>query len=90
MMPYRGLRQVLYFTFSLSAVVGGFVFLSQILAGRDLETAIPNFALQTGLAVLMIWLFRREGQAKQQTIQRIQKSLNSNSESRKNSCKTDE
>lgn len=83
MMPYQGLRQLLYFTFSLSGVIGGFVFLSQILAGQDLEAAVPNFALQAGLAVLMVWLFRREQQTKQQAIQRIRKTLNVSPDSEK-------
>jgi hypothetical protein len=39
------------------------VFLAQLAAGRDVATALPNFALQIGVVALMIWLFRREKKA---------------------------
>jgi Low psii accumulation1 / Rep27 len=56
--PYRGLRQFLYFGFGASGFIGAFIFFFQILAGRELETALPNFALQVGVVALMVWLFR--------------------------------
>ncbi len=56
--PYRGLRKFLYVTFGLSGAIGGFVFLFRVLAGRNLETTLPNLALQIGVVVLMIGLFR--------------------------------
>lgn len=56
--PYRGLRQFLYFGFGASGFIGAFIFFFQILAGRNLETALPNFALQIGVVALMVWLFR--------------------------------
>jgi ATP/ADP translocase len=62
--PYRGLRQFIYFGFGASGLIGAFVFLMQILAGRDVDAALPNLALQIGVVALMIWLFRLEQRAK--------------------------
>lgn len=56
--PYRGLRKFIYLAFGASGAIGAFVFLTQILAGRDIEAAIPNLALQVGLIALMVWFFR--------------------------------
>jgi hypothetical protein len=56
--PYRGLRRFIYFAFGGSGAIGAFVFLTQALAGREIETALPNLALQVGLVALMVWLFR--------------------------------
>jgi len=58
--PYRGLRKFVYIAFGGSGAIGAVVFFAQILAGRDLEAAIPNFALQLGVIALMVWLFRFE------------------------------
>ncbi|MGV0027161.1 DUF3493 domain-containing protein [Phormidesmis priestleyi] len=58
--PYRGLRKFVYGTFGTSGAIGAFVFLAQILAGRDVEAALPNLALQIGVIALMVWLFRLE------------------------------
>jgi hypothetical protein len=58
--PYRGLRKFAYVAFGGSGAIGGVVFLAQVLAGRDLETALPNLALQAGVVALMVWLFRRD------------------------------
>lgn len=55
--PYRGLRQFIYVSFGASGFIGALVFLAQLLAGRDVESALPNFALQAGLVALMVWLF---------------------------------
>ncbi len=58
--PYRGLRKFVYIAFAASGAIGGFVFFAQILAGRDLEAAVPNLALQIGVVALMVWFFRLE------------------------------
>lgn len=58
--PYRGLRKFVYVACGASGFIGAFVFLAQLLAGRDLDTALPNFALQVGVIALMVFLFRRE------------------------------
>lgn len=62
--PYRSLRQFVYICFGISGGVGGVVFLAQIAAGRDLEKAIPNFAVQAGVVGLMILLWRWENKRK--------------------------
>lgn len=61
--PYRGLRKFFYFTFGASGFIGAVVFLAQIASGRDLSSAVPNFALQIGVVALMIGLFRWEQKA---------------------------
>jgi len=61
--PYRGLRQFIYGAFGASGFIGAFVFFMQLLAGRNVETVLPNFALQVGVVALMVWLFRLEQRA---------------------------
>ncbi|AFZ30121.1 hypothetical protein Glo7428_1560 [Gloeocapsa sp. PCC 7428] len=56
--PYRGLRKFIYISFGASGFIGALVFLAQLAAGRDVETALPNFALQLGVIALMVFLFR--------------------------------
>lgn len=58
--PYRGLRKLIYGVFGASGLIGAFVFLAQLAAGREVGTALPNFALQIGIVALMVWLFRVE------------------------------
>ncbi|MBW4542769.1 MAG: DUF3493 domain-containing protein [Myxacorys chilensis ATA2-1-KO14] len=58
--PYRGLRKFIYGGVGASGAIGAVVFLTQILAGRDVAAALPNLALQVGLVAVMIWLFRWE------------------------------
>ncbi len=65
--PYRGLRQFIYIGFGASGLIGAFIFLMQLLAGRDVDAALPNFALQIGVVALMVWLFRLEQRAKRKT-----------------------
>ena len=63
--PYRGLRQFVYVAFAASGGIGAFIFLTQILAGREVGAALPNFALQLGVVALMVWLFRLEQRSRQ-------------------------
>lgn len=58
--PYKGLRKFIYASFGASGAIGGFVFLTKILAGRDLPESLPNLALQVGVVALMVFLFRWE------------------------------
>ncbi|WP_353931198.1 DUF3493 domain-containing protein [Okeanomitos corallinicola TIOX110] len=58
--PYRGLRKFIYIGVGASGFIGAFVFFFQLLAGRNIETALPNFALQTGIIALMVFLWRWE------------------------------
>lgn len=61
--PYRGLRLFVYFAFSASGLIGAFIFLMQLLAGRDVSQSLPNFALQVGIVALMVWFARLENRA---------------------------
>jgi hypothetical protein len=61
--PYRGLRKFIYGTFAASGAIGGFVFLTQMIARQDVSEALPNFALQIGVVSLMIWLLRLENRS---------------------------
>lgn len=56
--PYRGLRKFIYFSFGASGFIGAVIFLAQLAAGRNVASALPNFALQVGVVALMIALFR--------------------------------
>ncbi|MDJ0703662.1 MAG: DUF3493 domain-containing protein [Leptolyngbyaceae cyanobacterium MO_188.B28] len=58
--PYKGLRKFIYLSFGASGLIGAFIFLTQLLAGREVGAALPNFALQLGVVALMVWLFRLE------------------------------
>jgi hypothetical protein len=58
--PYRGLRQFIYIACGASGFIGGLIFFSQIIAGRNLDSALPSLALQIGVVTLMIFLWRWE------------------------------
>ncbi|MBP5973461.1 DUF3493 domain-containing protein [Brasilonema sp. CT11] len=63
--PYRGLRQFIYITCGASGFIGIVIFLSKVLAGRDVESALPNLALQIGVVALMVFLWRWEQRRQQ-------------------------
>lgn len=73
--PYRGLRQFIYIAFGASGSIGAFVFFFQVLAGRNVESALPSLALQVGIVALMVFLWRWE----QRRQQRPQSGKNPNS-----------
>jgi hypothetical protein len=58
--PYKGLRKFIYGAVGASGAIGAFVFLSQLLAGRQVSQSLPNFLLQIGVVALVIVLFRLE------------------------------
>lgn len=58
--PYKGLRKFIYGACAASGLVGGLIFLTQLLAGKDVEAALPNLAVQIGVVALMVGLFRWE------------------------------
>ncbi len=60
MAPYRGLRKFIYLSFAASALIGGVIFFFKLLAGQELSSTLPNFALQVGVFALMVWLFSLE------------------------------
>ncbi|MEH2327086.1 MAG: DUF3493 domain-containing protein [Nostoc sp.] len=73
--PYRGFRQFFYIAFGASGSLGAFVFFFQVLAGRDVESAMPSLALQVAIVALMVFLWRWE----QHRQQRPQSGKNPNS-----------
>ena len=56
--PFRSFRRFFYYSLAGSASIGGVVFLARLAAGRELETTIPNLAIQIGAAAVMVWLLR--------------------------------
>jgi Low psii accumulation1 / Rep27 len=62
--PFRSLRLFIYGSCAVSAGFGGLIIGLGILAGKDLSTAIPNFAVNSGVVALTVWLFLRENKAK--------------------------
>ncbi|MBW4554420.1 MAG: DUF3493 domain-containing protein [Trichormus sp. ATA11-4-KO1] len=58
--PYRGLRQFIYIGCGASGLIGAFIFFFQVLAGREIDSALPNLALQVGIVALMVFLWRWE------------------------------
>jgi hypothetical protein len=61
--PYRPMRQFIYVACGASGFIGGLVFLAKIASGREMGSALPNFALQVGVVALMVFLFRWEQRA---------------------------
>ena len=64
MNPYRGLRQFIYIGAGASAFIGAFIFFFQLLAGRQIESTLPNLAIQLGVVILMVVLWRWENRGK--------------------------
>jgi hypothetical protein len=58
--PYRGLRKFFYLAFGASGLIGAFVFLAQLAAGKEVTSTLTNLALQVVLVTVMILLFRWE------------------------------
>jgi hypothetical protein len=58
--PYKGLRRFIYGTMGASGGIGAFIFLTQLLAGRDVAQAGPNLLVQLGVIGVVILLFRWE------------------------------
>ncbi|MDZ8051527.1 MAG: DUF3493 domain-containing protein [Aulosira sp. ZfuVER01] len=58
--PYRGLRKLIYVACGASGFIGAFIFFFKLLAGRDVDSALPNLLLQIGIVFLMVFLWRWE------------------------------
>lgn len=65
--PYRGLRKFFYLACGASGFIGAFIFFVQLLAGRDVNNALPNLALQIGVVALMVFLWRWEQRQQQKS-----------------------
>ena len=65
--PFKGLRKFIYGAVGASGLLGAFVFLTQLLAGKDIETAIPNLAVQMGVIGIAVFLFWLEGRGKRES-----------------------
>lgn len=63
--PYRGLRKFIYVACGASGFVGALIFFSQMLAGRDVDSTLPNLSLQLGVVAMMIFLWRWEQRRQQ-------------------------
>ena len=81
MAPYKGFRQFIYAALGASGFIGGMVFLAQILAGRDLDTALPNFALQSGVVALMAFLYQYETKQKARLVEGWRRKLDRDAKS---------
>lgn len=64
--PYKGFRKFIYASIGASGAIGGFVFFTKILAGRDIAASLPNLALQLGIVGLMVFLWRWEERPKEE------------------------
>jgi acyl-homoserine lactone acylase PvdQ len=77
--PFRSLRLFIYASCVVSAGVGGLIIFLGILAGRHLDTAIPNFAVNAGVVALTTWLFIKENNARKQAIVEVSQAMKSSS-----------
>jgi cbb3-type cytochrome oxidase subunit 3 len=70
--PYRGLRQFIYLACGGSGFIGAIVFIARLAAGKEVDSALPNLALQIVVVAITIWLFRLEQKAarKQERLER--------------------
>jgi hypothetical protein len=58
--PYKSLRKFVYGAVGASGAIGAFVFFTQLLAGRDVGSALPNLGVQLGVIGIVVLLFRLE------------------------------
>ena len=58
--PYKGLRKFIYGAVGASGGIGAFIFLTQLLAGRDVSRALPNLLIQLAVIGIVVVLFRLE------------------------------
>jgi hypothetical protein len=56
--PFRGFRRFIYGACAASGAIGGVVFFFKLLAGRDLDSTIPNLGIQIAVVAIMVWLLR--------------------------------
>ncbi|NEP76193.1 MAG: DUF3493 domain-containing protein [Okeania sp. SIO2G5] len=56
--PYRILRRFIYVAFGASGFIGALVFLVQVMTLQNIQSTLPNLALQLGVLALMVWLLK--------------------------------
>lgn len=56
--PFRGLRRFVYLACGASGLLGAYIFLTQLLAGRGEAGTLGNLAVQMGVIGLVILLYR--------------------------------
>lgn len=62
--PFKGFRKFIYAAVGVSGFLGAFIFFTQLLAGKNPETALPNLAVQMGVIGIVVFLFWLEGRGK--------------------------
>lgn len=62
--PFKGLRKFIYGAVGASGVLGAFVFLTQLMARKEVETALSNLAVQLGVIGIAVFLFWLEDRGK--------------------------
>ena len=62
--PYKGLRKFIYLGIGASGAIGGFIFLLQLIAQKNITQNIGNFLVQVAVVSLMIFLYRWEDRKK--------------------------
>ena len=62
--PFKGLRKFIYGAVGASGLLGAFVFFTQLIAGKDIETALPNLVVQMGVIGIVVLLFWLEDRGK--------------------------
>ncbi len=75
--PYRRLRRFIYLAAGGSAGIGAFVFFFRTLAGRELNTSLPNLALQLGVLAGILGLVALDNRAQTRLEDRIRQRLQS-------------
>lgn len=56
--PFLGLRRFVYLACGASGLLGAYIFLTQLLAGRGESATLGNLAIQMGVIGLVILLYK--------------------------------
>ena len=62
--PYKGFRKFIYLGIGASGAIGAFIFLLQLIAGKNVSDNIGNLLVQIAVISLMVLLFRWEDRSK--------------------------
>ena len=64
--PYKGFRKFIYLGIGASGAIGAFIFLLQLIAGKNVSDNIGNLLVQIAVISLMVLLFRWEDRDKKE------------------------